>query len=167
MWIYREIVIVESYVHIRHAHIHNSTILTHKHMYLHTHVPITLDSPLVCLSCWRCWVTWRKECTREQWSSVSPQSQQKMVLVGRERGRGKGRERDGGGGGEGGRDNWEIEAVHLIILDRHPSVPLVPGGGEVIEMDHVIKLAPTNHYFIFNDHVPLQMQLWQCTTGYP
>ena len=43
------------------------------------------------------------------------------------------------------------------MLDRHPSVPLVPGGGEVIEMDHVIKLAPGNHTIIalINDHAPL------------
>ena len=34
-------------------------------------------------------------------------------------------------------------------------MPLVPGGGEVIEMDHVIKLASGNHYpLIFNDHAP-------------
>jgi hypothetical protein len=41
-----------------------------------------------------------------------------------------------------------------MYLDRHPSVPLVPGGGEVIEMDHVIKLAPSNHQRIFNDLAP-------------
>ena len=32
--------------------------------------------------------------------------------------------------------------MFFFLLDRHPSVPLVPGGGEVIEMDHVIKLVP-------------------------
>ena len=64
-----------------------------------------------------------------------------MVLVGRGRERGRGREgeRDEEREKEGLPINW--------FIDCHPSVPLVPGGGEVIEMDHVIKLAPSNHNF--------------------
>ena len=47
-------------------------------------------------------------------------------------------------------------------------MPLVPGGGEVIEMDHVIKLAPGNHTIIalINDDAPLPPPILAALRGY-